>query len=130
AGLEARVAQRTAELSTALAGQAAEIAERQHAEDAVRESENFLDSIIENIPDMVFVKEAATLRFVRFNKAAEQLLGYRREELLGRSVHDQFPADEAKFYALKYRAVLESRQMIDIPEDPDHTLHLQLLEHT
>lgn len=107
AGLEARVAQRTAELTAALAGQAAEIAERQHAEEAVRESEHFLNSIIENIPDMVFVKEAATLRFVRFNKAAEDLLGYRREELIGQSVHDLFPADEADFFALKDRAVLE-----------------------
>jgi PAS domain S-box-containing protein len=130
AGLEARVAQRTAELSTALAGQAAEIVERQHAEDAVRESENFLNSIIENIPDMVFVKEAATLRYVRFNKAAEQLLGYRREDLLGRSVHDLFPADEAEFFALNDRAVLESRQMIDIPEEPVHTRHGPRLLHT
>ncbi|SEK11081.1 ATP-binding protein [Paraburkholderia diazotrophica] len=130
AGLEARVAQRTAELTTALAGQAAEIAERQHAEEAVRESENFLNSIVENIPDTVFVKEASTLRFVRFNKAAEQLLGYRREELLGRSVHDLFPAEEAEFFALKDRAVLESRQMIDVPEEPVHTRHGLRLVHT
>jgi PAS domain-containing protein len=78
--LESRVAQRTAELSTALAGRTAEIVERQHAEDAARASERFLSSIVENIPDMIFVKEAATLRFVRFNKAGEQLLGYRRED--------------------------------------------------
>jgi PAS domain S-box-containing protein len=130
AELEARVAQRTAELSKALAGQAAEIVERQHAEDAVRESENFLNSIIENIPDMVFVKEAATLHFVRFNKAAEQLLGYRREELLGRSDHDLFPAEESAFFALKDRAVLESRQMIDIPEEPVHTRRGLRLLHT
>ncbi|SDR59482.1 ATP-binding protein [Paraburkholderia tuberum] len=130
AGLEARVAQRTAELSTALAGQAAEIAERQHAEDAVRESENFLNSIVENIPDAIFVKEAATLRFVRCNKAAEQLLGYRREELLGRSVHDLFPAEEAEFFALKDRAVLESHHMIDIQEEPVHTRHGVRLVHT
>ncbi|NUY31050.1 response regulator [Paraburkholderia sp. JPY303] len=130
AELEARVAQRTAELSTALAGQAGEIAERQHAEDALRESENFLNSIIENIPDMVFVKEAETFHYVRFNKAAEQLLGYRREELLGRSVHDLFPVDEANFFALKDRAVLESRQMIDIPEEPVHTRHGLRLVHT
>ncbi|MCC8404893.1 response regulator [Paraburkholderia sp. MMS20-SJTN17] len=130
ARLEARVAERTAELSAALAGQAAEIAERQRAEDAVRESETFLNSIIENIPDMVFVKEAATLHFVRCNKATERLLGYRREELLGRSVHDLFPSEEAEFFALKDRAVLESRQMIDIPEERVHTRHGLRLVHT
>ncbi|KAE8756041.1 response regulator [Paraburkholderia madseniana] len=130
AELEARVTQRTAELSTALAGQTAEIAERQHAEEAARASEHFLDSIIENIPDMIFVKDAATLRFVRFNKAGEQLLGYRREELIGKSVHELFPAQEADFFALKDRDVLESQQMVDVPEEPVHTRHGPRLVHT
>jgi len=130
AELEARVAQRTAELSAALAGQTAEIVERQHAEEAVRASEHFLNSIIENIPDMIFVKDAATLRFVRFNKAGEQLLGYRREELLGKSVHDLFPAREANFFAMKDRDVLRSRQMVDIAEEPVLTRHGSRLVHT
>lgn len=130
AELEARVAQRTAELSKALAGQTAEIIERQHAEEAARASEHFLDSIVENIPDVIFVKDAATLRFVRFNKAGERLLGYRREELIGKSVHDLFPAEEAAFFALKDREVLESRQMVDVPEEPVHTRHGLRLFHT
>jgi PAS domain S-box-containing protein len=130
AELEARVTQRTAELSTALAGQTAEIAERQHAEEAARASEHFLDSIIENIPDMIFVKDAATLRFVRFNKAGEQLLGYRREDLIGKAVHDLFPAQEADFFALKDRDVLESQQLVDVPEEPVHTRHGTRLVHT
>ena len=40
----------------------------------------FLRSIVENIPYMIFVKDARDLRFVRFNKAGEQLLGYTRED--------------------------------------------------
>lgn len=130
AELEARVAQRTAELSAALAGQTAEIVERQHAEEAVRASEHFLNSIIENIPDVIFVKDAATLRFVRFNKAGEQLLGYRREELLGKSVHDLFPEPEAQFFDTKDRDVLRSRQMVDIAEEPVLTRRGPRLVHT
>lgn len=130
AELEARVAQRTAELSTALAGQTAEIVERQHAEEALRASEHFLNSIIENIPDTIFVKDAATLRFVRLNKAGEQLLGCRREELLGKSVHDLFPAREAEFFAMKDRDVLRSRQMVDIAEESVLTRRGSRLVHT
>ena len=128
--LEARVAERTAELSAALAGQRAEVAERQLAEDAARASEHFLNSIVENIPDMIFVKDAATLRFVRFNKAGELLLGRPREEFIDKDVHDMFPREEADFYALKDRAVLESRQPVDVPEEPVHTRHGVRLLHT
>ncbi|QCP53552.1 response regulator [Trinickia violacea] len=130
AELEARVAQRTAELSTALDGLTAEIAERQRAEAAARASEHFLDSIVENIPDMIFVKDAATLHYVRFNKAGEQLLGYQREELIGKSDRELFPPDEAAFFVLKDRAVFESRQMVDVPEETVHTRHGPRLVHT
>ena len=34
----------------------------------------FLDSIIDNIPAMVFVKNAETLRYERFNRAGEENL--------------------------------------------------------
>ena len=35
----------------------------------------FLDSIIDNIPAFVFVKNAETLRYERLNRAAEELAG-------------------------------------------------------
>jgi len=130
ADLEERVEQRTAELSAALEGRTREIAERLHAEEALRASERFLDSIVENIPDMIFVKDAASLRFVRVNRAGEQLLGYAREELIGHNVHDLFPKHEADFFALKDRTVLESRQMVDIPEEEVLTRHGMRLVHT
>ena len=130
ADLEERVLRRTAELSTALEGRTREILERQHAEEAVRASEHFLDSIVENLPDMIFVKDAANLRLVRLNRAGEQMLGYLREELIGKNVHDLFPPHEADFFTLKDRAVLESRRMVDIPEEPVHTRRGTRLMHT
>jgi len=45
---------------------------------ARRAGHEFLDAIIENIPDMVFVKDADRLTFVRFNRAGENLLGFAR----------------------------------------------------
>ena len=40
----------------------------------------FLDSIIDNIPATIFVKDASTLRYERFNRAAEELTGLTRED--------------------------------------------------
>ena len=46
----------------------------------------FLDSIIENIPNMIFIKSADGLNFEMINKAGEQLLGHSKEEILGRMI--------------------------------------------
>ncbi len=81
----------------------------------------FLDAIIENIPNMIFLKDAKELRFVRFNKAGEELLGYKRGDLLGKNDYDFFPKDQADFFIKKDRAVLTSRRLLDIPEEPIET---------
>ena len=46
-----------------------------------QENEIFLKSILDNIPNMIFVKDAKDLRFVRFNKAGEKLLGRTHKDL-------------------------------------------------
>ncbi len=39
-----------------------------------------ITQIVESMPHMVFVKDAADLRFVLFNRAGENLLGYSRDD--------------------------------------------------
>ncbi len=78
----------------------------------------FLRSIVENIPYMIFVKNARDLRFVRFNKAGEELLGYQRFELIGKSDYDFFSKEEADFFTDLDRKVLSGKEVVDIPEEP------------
>lgn len=94
-----------------------DITKRKLAEETLRESEEFLSGIVENIPLMIFVKDAKDLRFVRFNRAGEELLGYSREELLGKNDYDFFPKDQADFFTEKDRSVLEGKVLLDIPEE-------------
>ncbi|MFI5363304.1 MAG: ATP-binding protein [Elusimicrobiota bacterium] len=84
-------------------------------------SGRLLDSIVENIPDMIFVKDAENLNFVLFNRAGEDLLGYRRSELIGKNDYDFFPPVEAEFFTKKDREVLRSRRLLDIPEETIQT---------
>ena len=81
----------------------------------------FLDSIVENIPNMIFVKDAKELRFVRLNKAGEELLGFSREELIGKNDYDFFPKEEADFFTGKDHEALSKGTLTDIPEEPIHT---------
>jgi PAS domain S-box-containing protein len=94
-----------------------DITERKDAEEELRRAEAFLSSVVENIPNMVFVKSADDLRFVRFNRAGEELLGYSRSELLGMNDYDLFPAEEAEFFTSKDREVLRSGRLVDIAEE-------------
>jgi PAS domain S-box-containing protein len=94
-----------------------DVSDRKRAEENLRENEAFLSSILENLPDMIFVKDAEDLRFVRLNKAGEQLLGYKREEIYGKNDFELFPKKDADFYNKKDQDVLNSRHAIDIPEE-------------
>jgi PAS domain S-box-containing protein len=93
------------------------------------ESENFLRSIVQNIPNMIFVKEGKELRFKLFNKAGEELLGKTADTILGRNDYDLFPKKEAEFFIEKDREVLKGKKLLDIPEeqirakDGTHFLH-------
>lgn len=78
----------------------------------------FLDSIIDNIPDMVFVKDAKDLRFVKFNKAGLELIGTSLENIIGKNDYDFFPKDQADFFTQKDRTVLAGKEVVDIPEEP------------
>ncbi len=105
----------------ALGGISTDITERKRAEEEVRRTQAFLDSIVENIPNMIFVKEAEELRFVRLNHAGEQLLGFSRDALIGRNDYDFFPKEQADSFTAKDRDVLKRGVLLDIPEEPIRT---------
>ncbi len=83
----------------------------------IEDTNRFLDTILENIPNMVFVKEAKELRFVRFNKAAEDLLGYKKEDMIGKNDYDFFPKEQADFFTSKDREALSKEGVTDITEE-------------
>jgi PAS domain S-box-containing protein len=87
------------------------------------QTSHLLDSLIEHLPAMVFVKEVESLRFVRFNRAGERLLGTTRELLLGKNDYDLFPASQADAFTQKDREVVASRVLHDIPQEPIETAH-------
>ncbi len=100
-----------------------DVTERKRWETALQESEAFLNTIIDHLPISVFVKDAADLRFIRYNKGAEEILGYAKEEFIGRTDYDFFTREEADFFVQKDREVLASGVLLDIPEEPIHTGH-------
>ncbi|HEV8537608.1 MAG TPA: PAS domain S-box protein [Bacteroidota bacterium] len=103
-----------------------DMTDRKRAEEEIRTTRNVLDSVIENMPNMLFLKDAKDLRFVRLNKAGEELLGLTNQELIGKNDYDFFPKQEADFFVSKDREVLRDKRVHDIPEEPIQTKHLGL----
>jgi PAS domain S-box-containing protein len=100
---------------------ARDITERKRTELALRDSEAFLNTVVENIPHMIFVKDARELRFVKFNKAGQELLGYSLAELAGKNDYDFFPKDLADYFTENDRKVLLGKKAVDIPEESVQT---------
>src|SRR6202012_5702123 len=65
-----------------------DITEQRRAKHELDEARLFLDSIIENIPAAVVVKDAKTRKYVLINRAFENMLGMARGDVLGRTVFD------------------------------------------
>lgn len=94
-----------------------DLTEKKKAEEQLKSLNAFLDSVIENLPNMVFVKDARDLRFVKFNRAGEQILGYKREDLIGKNDYDFFPKKQADAFTKKDRDVLNGGGITDIAEE-------------
>ena len=93
---------------------------QKRVEDEVRELNVFLNSIIENIPTTIFLKDAEHLRFERFNRAGEKLLGVPRDTLIGKDDFDLLPREQAEISRSKDRAVL-ARGVLDVTDEPLET---------
>ena len=87
-------------------------------------AERFLNSVVDNIPSMVFIKDVRELRFIHINHAGEQLLGLTNQALMGKNDYDIFPESQAEFFTRKDREVLESGNELSVPEEEIDTVDL------
>lgn len=62
-----------------------EIAERIKAEEEVKDSEERLKVIFENAPDGIFLYDLKGV-FIDGNRASEEMIGYKREDLIGKNM--------------------------------------------
>jgi PAS domain S-box-containing protein len=111
------------QLQTANRNLAKQIDERKRAQEELARTRNFLDLVTENIPAMVFVKDAKNLRFVLINRAGEEMLGIGRSELIGKSDYDFFPKEQTDFFTSRDKEAMQSGGLHVIPEEPINTRH-------
>src|ERR1700743_3673164 len=94
------------------------------AQAKLQESNRFLDYLVENLPVMVFIKDARTLRYVRQNRATLALLGLTAKDVIGKNDHDFLPKEQADFVLSKDRELLATGKLVDVPEQSIHSRDL------
>jgi len=72
---------------------------------------------------VLFLKDAKSLRYVRLNRAGEDLIGWPKETFIGKNDYDLWPRAQAEFFAEKDRETLKGK-MIDVAEESIQT-HFQ-----
>ncbi len=95
----------------------------EHSEELEKSTE-YLDSLLDHIPMMVFVKDAKDLRFTHLNKAGEDLLGIDRSQVIGRTDFDLFTKEQAEHFVTIDRDVIAGKVVVDTKEEIIQTKEL------
>lgn len=77
----------------------------------------FLAAIIDHVAHPIFVKDR-DFRFVLVNGALCRMVGFSREEMLGKTDYDFFPASEADFFRSKDTQLFATGSAVVIDEEP------------
>jgi PAS domain S-box-containing protein len=95
---------------------ARDISEVKRSESSLLAANRFLDSLIDSLPVMVLVTDAKSLRFLRTNRMATQILGVPAAEIVGATAAELLPPDEADLTHRTDQEALSSGELVDIAE--------------
>ncbi len=117
--LEELMKERIAEITTANEHLQREIAERKRAQNVLAEERNLLHTLIDSLPDHIYVKDAES-RFLLANSATVSALGLTTlDELIGKMDFDFYPLELAEQYYADEQAIIESGQPLINREEPN-----------
>ena len=112
----------------AMMGIGRDVTDRKRLEEELHQSQQFLNSVIENIPLGFFAKDVRDdYRYVLINKCAEQFVGFSREQGLGRNDYELLPHELADYYRRQDQAIVHQRSLVETPEVDIATARERLL---
>ena len=87
------------------------------------ERNKLLNSIVDNLPNIIFLKDAKNLRYQMFNKAGETLLGCAKSSTLGKKSYKFFSDEQADHFTKNDHESLQSFKMVETPYEEVVTPH-------
>ena len=87
----------------------------EHRREEFRKLTRFLESVIENIAEPLFIQDASG-RYVFANEAFRNLAGYSSTEIVGRADHELYWHEHAGAFSESVRRVFETGESAEFPE--------------
>jgi PAS domain S-box-containing protein len=89
-----------------------DIREKREIEAKNEEITRFMNAIIENIPSMLYVKDAKTLKYLQLNKTAEEFAGFPRSVMLGKTDNELFEPKQVEIMNAADNRLLNSNEKV------------------
>ncbi len=90
-----------------------DITEQRRSQRILERTEQFLATIIENVPQAIVAKDARNLRYVLVNRAAEAMIGMSRAEIMGKTARELFSTETAELIERRDRQLLGQEHQLD-----------------
>jgi len=91
-----------------------DVTEQHRAQRDTERAQKFLLTVVESVPSIIVVKDARSLKYLLFNRAAEKFYGFVRAEVMGRTSHELFPKETATMIAAYDKKLLESSGQLNL----------------
>ena len=98
----------------------ADITEHARVVRELQRTTNFLNTIIDNVPAAVLVKDAKTFRYLLVNQHAEKYVGCARQMIIGRTAYEIFSAESAKAITDDDHRTLSAERLVEYESSPLH----------
>ena len=95
---------------------ARDITDRKHAERELQQQKTLLETVLDNLPVGVFIKDAKTLRYLTRNRFIQDRFGRPVETSAGKTDYDLYPRETAELYRGKDREALETGRLVEVAE--------------
>jgi PAS domain S-box-containing protein len=94
-----------------------DVTERRREQQELERTRAFLGTVIDTVPVGLTIRDTREGRVVVMNAANEALLGQSRDDVIGKTVHELFPPEDAAERLAEDRRILESGRVWEMEQD-------------